>query len=608
MILRLSAAGAGSVWGRGVAGACALLLAAAVLVAVPFERGDAAAASPVSAAGGVVSPASALTFNNRTTANGLGNDIVNGVFAVGSTVYAATGGGLSISTNGGATFNNRTTDDSLGSNLVLGVYAVGGTVYAATADGLSISPDGGATFINRDMNDGLGSGARWVYVVDDTVYVATGSALSISTNGGASFNGRTTANGLASDNVRVVYAVGTTVYAATQLGLSISSNGGTSFTSRTTDDSLGSNDVRGVYAIGTTVYAATTGGLSISTDGGATFTNYTASDGLGDDWVTGVFAVGGTVYAATRPLGGTGGVSVSGPSLPALVASPSASSVVVGAMPAGTVTISSTARPLLDDSAVTAVSATPGVATVTSTASPSGGSGNAMFTVTGVTAGTSNVTFSAPGYANVVVPVTVTAPSPGPGPGPPPVFPPSAPPSLSGVAGDGSAVLSWTALTSSGSFPISIYQAVVSPGGQSCLVAAPALTCTISGLTNGTAYTATVRALNGAGWGPYSTASAAFTPRPSMSPSITITGMRPEVRGKPGVVVTGTTTDFEMGAILRPWTRFPGQTSYTQGTASILVDDQGGFTWERRTGKTIYISIRSDDGTVESNRLILRRI
>jgi len=59
-------------------------------------------------------------------------------------------------------------------------------------------------------------------------------------------------------------------------------------------------------------------------------------------------------------------------------------------------------------------------------------------------------------------------------------------------------------------------------------------------------------------------------------------------------------------AILRPWIRFPGQTSYTQGTASILVDIQGGFTWERRTGKTIYISVRSEDNAVVSNRLILR--
>ena len=150
------------------------------------------------------------------------------------------------------------------------------------------------------------------------------------------------------------------------------------------------------------------------------------------------------------------------------------------------------------------------------------------------------------------------------------------------------------------------YQAVVSPGGHTCLVSVPALACTISGLRNGTTYTATVRALNGAGWGPDAAASAAFTPQPPVVPSITITGTRGEVRGKPGVVVTGTTTGFGMGAILRPWTRFPGRTSYTEGSSSILVDVQGGFTWERRTAKTISISIRSEDRTVESNRLILR--
>ena len=51
---------------------------------------------------------------------------------------------------------------------------------------------------------------------------------------------------------------------------------------------------------------------------------------------------------------------------------------------------------------------------------------------------------------------------------------------------------------------------------------------------------------------------------------------------------------------------FPGQTSYTQGTANILVDVQGGFTWQRRTGKTIDIFIKDDSGTAKSNRLILR--
>jgi hypothetical protein len=98
----------------------------------------------------------------------------------------------------------------------------------------------------------------------------------------------------------------------------------------------------------------------------------------------------------------------------------------------------------------------------------------------------------------------------------------------------------------------------------------------------------------------------AVTPQRLPQPSITITGTRGEVRGKPGVVVTGATTGFDTGAILRPCIRFPGQTSYTQGTASILVDAQSDFTWQRRTGKTIYISIRSQDANVKSNRLILR--
>jgi hypothetical protein len=173
---------------------------------------------------------------------------------------------------------------------------------------------------------------------------------------------------------------------------------------------------------------------------------------------------------------------------------------------------------------------------------------------------------------------------------------------VTATAGDASATVTWKAPTSSGSYPITTYQAISTPPGRTCLVSAPTLTCAVTGLTNGTAYTFTVHALTGAGWGATSSPSNTVTPRAAPKPSITITGTRDGER----IVVTGTTTGFGMGAILRPWTRFPGQTTYTQGTASILVDAQGGFTWERRTGKTIYISIRSADGTVESNRLILR--
>lgn len=103
------------------------------------------------------------------------------------------------------------------------------------------------------------------------------------------------------------------------------------------------------------------------------------------------------------------------------------------------------------------------------------------------------------------------APNPTP-PTPDPVFPPSAPQSVSAVGGDKSAVVAWSAPSSPGSFPVSTYKATASPGGQSCLVGAPALTCAVMGLANGTPYTFTVEALNGAGWSPKGGPSNSVTP------------------------------------------------------------------------------------------------
>ena len=246
---------------------------------------------------------------------------VRGVYADGSTVYAATDHGLSISTDGGVTFKNRTTEDGLGDNFINGVYADGSTVYAATDHGLSISTDGGVTFKNRTFytftfeqsvcisSSKSGLGDNWVqevYADGSTVYAATKGGLSISTDGGVTFKNRTTEDGLGDNSVREVYADGSTVYAATKGGLSISTDGGVTFKNRTTKDGIGDNSVWGVYADGSTVYAATWVGLSISTDGGATFKNRTRADGLRGNYVYGVYADGSTVYAATY-----GGLSIS---------------------------------------------------------------------------------------------------------------------------------------------------------------------------------------------------------------------------------------------------------------------------------------------------------
>ncbi len=255
-----------------------------------------------------VTPASAVwIFANKTVAHGLGSNTVNGVYVSGSTVYAATDGGLSISTDGGASFINKTTNDGLGNNSVYDVFLGGGTIYAGTAYGVSFSTDGGVSFTNRTTADGLGSnGVPGVFASGGVIYAATTGGLSISTDGGVSFNNKTTANGLGSNFVYDVYVNGSAVYAATTGGLSISTNSGASFINRTTASGLGDNLVRGVFQSGSTIYAATNGGLSISNNWGVSFTNKTKVNGLGHNIVYRVYANGSMVYAATW-----GGLSIS---------------------------------------------------------------------------------------------------------------------------------------------------------------------------------------------------------------------------------------------------------------------------------------------------------
>lgn len=87
---------------------------------------------------------------------------------------------------------------------------------------------------------------------------------------------------------------------------------------------------------------------------------------------------------------------------------------------------------------------------------------------------------------------------------------PDAPTAPAATAGDVSASLTWSAPADNGS-PIIDYTATATPGGASCTTASTS--CTISGLTNGTAYTFTVGARNADGTGATSPASSSVTPR-----------------------------------------------------------------------------------------------
>ena len=194
---------------------------------------------------------------------------------------------------------------------------------------------------------------------------------------------------------------------------------------------------------------------------------------------------------------------------------------------------------------------------------------------------------------------TLTVITPGPGPGPAPAAAPSAPQNVTATAGNAEATVTWSAPASSGSFPITTYEVRSTPTGRTCLVSAR--TCTITGLTNGTTYTFEARALNGAGWGPWSTPSNTVTPVAPPPPSITITGSRGTGADRRIVFVTGTSTGLDAQQV-RAHVKLRGHTTYRPGRF-VTVSADGSFTWQRITGKKTYIYFTGNG--VQSNRIMI---
>lgn len=97
---------------------------------------------------------------------------------------------------------------------------------------------------------------------------------------------------------------------------------------------------------------------------------------------------------------------------------------------------------------------------------------------------------------------------------------PGAPGAPALVPGDARLAVSWSAPATAGSSPIIDYTATAQPGGRSCTAAA--LSCTLTGLTNGSEYSVTVTARNVVGVSPPSAAtkgtpSAGFRPYAGMT-------------------------------------------------------------------------------------------
>ena len=142
---------------------------------------------------------------------------------------------------------------------------------------------------------------------------------------------------------------------------------------------------------------------------------------------------------------------------------------------------------------------------------------------------------------------------------------PSAPTIGTATAGNGQATITFTAPSSDGGSPILDYQVTSSPGGVTATGSGSPIT--ITGLSNGTAYTFTVRARNANGYSISSTSSNQVTP---VVPPITASGGNYIYDG------TGSFAGYRFHVFTSPGTFRVTSNDGNLGFASVIVGGGGG--------------------------------
>jgi len=256
-----------------------------------------------------------------------------------------------------------------------------------------------------------------------------------------------------------------------------------------------------------------------SSNGGSVVTSYTVTSNSGKSasgntspiTVTGLS--NGTVYTftvkATNSVGTGSASSVSNsvtPVAPVTVTVPGAPTGVTATAGSAQATVSFVAPSSTGGAAITSYTVTSsGGQTVSGSASP--------LIVTGLTNGT-KYTFTVVAKNTVGASVASTKSSSVTPTAPVTIVVPGAPTSVTATAGNAQATVSFTAPASNGGAAISSY-VVTSNSGQSASGSASPIT--VTGLTNGTSYTFTVKAINSAGTGSASAASNSVTPAAPVS-------------------------------------------------------------------------------------------
>jgi hypothetical protein len=150
-------------------------------------------------------------------------------------------------------------------------------------------------------------------------------------------------------------------------------------------------------------------------------------------------------------------------------------------------------------------------------------------------------------------------------------------------AANAQSVVSWTAPAFTGGVTITGYTVTSSPDGRTCGWTTGALSCTVTGLTNGTSYTFSVTATNANGTGSASDASSSITP--TAAQSITFLTVDTQLLGKKTVALSATSTSSQAIVFTSATTTVctvsgSTVTMLTIGNCTINANQGGGSGWD----------------------------
>ncbi|MDP4235836.1 MAG: T9SS type A sorting domain-containing protein [Bacteroidota bacterium] len=208
----------------------------------------------------------------------------------GANLFAGTyGAGAFLTTNEGVSW--EPVGDGLPGNTINTLTINGSTLYAATSGGLGISTDNGASWkiTLRPRN------VQTFLIDGNNMFAGTSSGLFVSTDA-VNWENIGTDNGLFDTNCVALAVIGTTLFAGAKDDIYRSDDSGTHW------QTTGSPYANKLIASGTTLYAATGGGVYISNDNAATWTSIN-SGAMNNATVWDIAISGKNLFAATDANG-----------------------------------------------------------------------------------------------------------------------------------------------------------------------------------------------------------------------------------------------------------------------------------------------------------------